>query len=192
MKRPDRRALGLALTAALVLAGGAGLAALAPLHEPQAETGAAGEAATQRHFDAAVLLLHARRFDDALAQLRRVLELSPGLPEAHANVGFALLGLQRPEAARDAFERAIALRAGQANAYYGLALAHESLGDLELALGAMRSYVHLGRGQDEEHLRRARAAMWEWEAQLAQRGATVSRTFPIPGSDSRSWGRSTP
>jgi tetratricopeptide (TPR) repeat protein len=184
--RPDRRALGLALTAALVLAGGLGLARLAPLHEPEAVAAADDE--LQRHFDAAVLLLHARRFDDALAPLRRVLELSPGLPEAHVNLGFALLGLRQPQAARDAFERAIALRAGQANAYYGLALAQESLGDLELALGAMRSYVHLGGSQDEAHLRRARAALWEWEAQRAQRR---DAPFPVPGSDSRSWGRTT-
>ncbi|TXC65209.1 hypothetical protein FSC37_00885 [Piscinibacter aquaticus] len=82
------------------------------------------------------------------------------MPEAHANLGFALLGLQQPDAARVAFERAIAFRPAQANAYYGLALAQESLGDLELALGAMRSYLHLGRSESEDHQRRARAALW--------------------------------
>ena len=35
--------------------------------------------------------------------------------------------------------------------------------------GAMRSYLHLARGESEAHLRRARAAVWEWESQLAQR-----------------------
>ncbi len=164
----DRRTVGFLLTCALVLAGGLGIAALSPVHEADAVPAVAlGE--TQRHFDAAVLLLHARRFDDARVLLQRVIELEPGLPEAHANLGFALLGAQQPQAARDAFERAIALRPAQANAYYGLALAQESLGDLELALGAMRSYLHLGRGESEDHQRRARAALWEWEAQLAER-----------------------
>lgn len=172
--RIDRRTAGFLLTCALVCAGGLGIAALAPMHEPEAQpAAAAGD--TQRLFDAAVLLLHGRRFDEARVLLLRVIELSPALPEAHANLGFALLGLQQPEAARVAFERAIALRPAQANAYYGLALAQESLGDLELALGAMRSYLHLGRSESDEHQRRARAALWEWEAQLAARRPPASR-----------------
>ncbi len=169
--RPDRRTAGFLLTCALVLAGGLALASLSPLHETEAEPEpiAAEASVTQRHFDAAVLLLHGRRFDEARVLLLRVIELSPALPEAHANLGFALLGLQQPEAARVAFERAILLRPQQANAYYGLALAQEALGDLELALGAMRSYLHLGQRESDEHQRRARAALWEWEAQLAAR-----------------------
>ena len=165
-RRMDRRTTGFLLTCALVLAGGLGVATLSPMHDPE-PVAAASE--TQRHFDAAVLLLHARRFDEAQVLLRRVIELSPSLPEAHTNLGFALLGLRQASAAREAFERAIALRPAQANAYYGLALAQESLGDLELALGAMRSYLHLGQRESEDHQRRARAALWEWETQLAER-----------------------
>lgn len=173
-RQGDRRGAGFLLTCALVLAGGLGLATLSPLHEPDAAPVPA-TSETQRHFDAAVLLLHARRFDDARVLLQRVIELSPALPEAHANLGFALLGLQQAEAARRAFERAIVLRPAQANAYYGLALAQESLGDLELALGAMRSYLHLGARESEAHQRRARAALWEWEAQLAARRPGAAR-----------------
>lgn len=173
-RRIDRRSVGFLLTCALVVAGGLGIAALSPMHEPDPEP-VATASQTQRHFDAAVLLLHARRFDDAQRMLQRVIELSPSLPEAHANLGFALLGLQQAGAARDAFERAIALRPAQANAYYGLALAQEALGDIELALGAMRSYLHLGQGESEDHQRRARAALWEWEAQIAARRKAPSR-----------------
>ncbi len=167
--RRDRRWLGLVLTAAVVLLGGAWFARLEPTHPaaPPAQEG--GE--LRRHFDAAVLLLHSRQYRDAQASLQRVLEIAPQLTEAHANMGFALLGLQQAEPARAAFERAIALKPDQANAYYGLALAHEAGGELELALGAMRSYLHLARSESEAHLRRARAAVWEWESQLAQRRA---------------------
>lgn len=170
-RRIDRRTVGFLLTCALVLAGGMGLTTLSSLHGPDAQPLAAPSPAsqTQRHFDGAVLLLHARRFAEARLLLQQLVELSPTLPEAHANLGFALLGLQQPGDARAAFERAIALRPAQANAYYGLALALESLGDLELALGAMRSYLHLGQQESEDHQRRARAALWEWEAQLAAR-----------------------
>lgn len=165
--RRDRRGLGLVLTAAAVLLGGAWLANLEPTHPAEPLVQERGD--LRRHFDAAVLLLHSRQYRDAQASLQRVLELAPQLPEAHANMGFALLGLQQAAPAREAFERAIALKADQANAYYGLALAHEAGGDLELALGAMRSYLHLARSESEEHLRRARAAVWEWESQIGQR-----------------------
>ncbi len=79
------------------------------------------------------------------------------------NLGFALLGAGRAAEARTAFDRATALRPAQANAYYGLALAHEASGDLAVATGAMRSYLHLAKHEDPKHLARARAALWEWE-----------------------------
>ena len=175
--RRDRRALGLLLTAAGVLLGGWGLATLAPTHGPSTVEAAhpAPAAELRQRFDTAALLLHARQFEPAASALRRVLELAPRLPEAHVNMGFALLGLQRAAEAQRYFESAATLKADQANAYYGLALTHEVQGDLELALGAMRSYLHLAHAQDEAHLRRARAALWEWETKLAERRASVKR-----------------
>lgn len=115
-----------------------------------------------RRFEQAVVMLHARRHDHAVTALHRVLELAPEMPEAHVNMGFALLGLKRYPAARDFFESALALRAGQLNAYYGLAIALEELRDLAGARGAMRTYVHLAP-PDDPFRRRAEAALWEWE-----------------------------
>jgi lipoprotein NlpI len=86
-------------------------------------------------------------------------------------MGFAMLGLKQPKLAHGFFENATRLRPDQANAYYGMALANEAAGDLELALGAMRSYLHLAQSEDEAHLRRARAALWEWETRLAEQRA---------------------
>lgn len=165
--RPDHRPLGIALALAAVLAGGLGLSQLGPTHSPQAVAVAPDE--LRRAFDASVVLLHAHRYEPAAVVLARVIELSPSLPEARVNMGYAQLGLKQPRLARQQFERAIALKADQANAYHGLALAHEAEQDLELALGAMRSYLHLARTEDEAHLRRARAAVWEWETQLLAR-----------------------
>ena len=190
-RRRDRRLLGIVVTSGAVLLGGAWIGMLGPTHapepigakapavdprdDPDAHAVAARQAEVRRRFDAAVLMLHAKQYEPAAAALHRVLELAPRMPEAHVNMGFAMLGLQRPKVARDFFESATALRADQANAYYGLALANEASGDLELALGAMRSYLHLARNEDEAHLRRARAALWEWEAKLAARRADPKR-----------------
>lgn len=130
---------------------------------PAAHAEQARAAEVKRRFDQAVLMLHARQYEHAVTALHRVLELSPRLPEAHANMGFALAGLKRWAAARDFFQGAIELEPRQANAYYGLGLASDALGDRALAKGAMRSYLHLARGENEAHLARARAALWEWE-----------------------------
>ena len=81
----------------------------------------------------------------------------------------ALLCLKRNREAVAFFEGATDLRPDQANAYYGLALAWEASGDLPMATGAMRSYLHLARQERPEHLSRARAALWEWDAARASK-----------------------
>lgn len=186
-RRRDRRLLGIVLTLSAVFAGGVTIATLGPTHPPELVTGSpakvdarsdpaghargAREAEVRRRFDAAVVMLQARQYEPAAAALHRVLELAPQMPEAHVNMGYAMLGLKKHAVARDFFEGATALKPDQANAYYGLALANEAGGDLELALGAMRSYLHLARAEDEAHLRRARAALWEWETKLTEQRA---------------------
>jgi tetratricopeptide (TPR) repeat protein len=133
-------------------------------------------AEVQRRFEQAVVMLHARQYEHALTALHRVLALAPQLPEAHVNMGFALLGLERAREARDFFDAAIALQPRQANAYYGLALAWEASGDIPMATGAMRSYLHLARDERPAHLKRARAALWEWE----QAGVGKGNGSPTP------------
>lgn len=171
----DRRALGLALTLVLVLGGGVWFANLPAPHGAGAPDSEAQGQALQRRFDEAVVLLHARQYGPAEQSLQQVLTLAPAMPEAHVNLGFALLGQQRAPDARRAFETAIDLRPAQANAYYGLALSHEAAQDLELAIGSMRSYLHLAQQEDPAHLARARAALWEWESELARRRAAPQR-----------------
>ena len=164
------------LTVAAVLAGGWGLDRPAPSPPPASAPVAPSVqdlASLRRHFDQAVLLLHAGRHAEAVTALRQVLALAPRLPEAHVNLGFALLGLRQPQAARDHFDHATTLAPGQANAYYGLAMAWEALSDLPMATGAMRSYLHLARDERPEHLARARAALWTWE-QARRPGAAAS------------------
>ena len=115
-----------------------------------------------RRFEQAVLMLHAEQYDYAIAALHRILEIAPTMPEAHVNMGFALLGSNNPEAAHDFFQSAIELRPTQANAYWGLAVSLELLCDLEGAMGAMRTYLHLAE-PNEKFITRAKSALWEWE-----------------------------
>jgi len=131
--------------------------------EPQSEV----EAKVMERFQQGVALLHAKRYEYAITALDSVLSMAPNMPEAYVNMGYAFLGLEEYGPARGAFEKALSIKLDQVNAYYGLAVAFENMGELEAALGAMRSYIHLSK-PDDPYLTRARAALWEWEAQLGR------------------------
>jgi len=118
-------------------------------------------------FQQAVVMLHAGEYENAITALHRVLELSPKMPEAYVNMGFALFGLERYKAAQDFFQAATDIRPYQGNAYWGIAISLEKLGDLQGALGAMRTYIHLAKPNDP-YVTRARSALWEWETILAR------------------------
>lgn len=188
--RRDVRAAAIALTTLLTVATGLVIAwwpsefgtvtAKGGLKDPVAHVQQKQKEEIAREFAEGVRLLAAKDYQAAASALHRVLELSPRMPEAHVNMGFAMIGLQKHAFARDFFESAIALRTHQMNAYYGLAVALEALGDLEGALGAMRTYVHRGN-PDDPFLPKANAAIWEWEAALAKtRAAGPPPTAAIP------------
>jgi Flp pilus assembly protein TadD len=163
-----------ALTFGAIALGGLAFQAIESPHRPVAAAAQLPhQADVKRLFDAAVVMLHAHQYEHAVTALHRVLAYAPQMPEAHVNMGFALMGLNRGREARGFFEAASALAPMQANAYYGLALVHDAEGDRPAALGAMRTYVHLARTERPEHLARARAALWEWEA--AASGARAGR-----------------
>jgi len=116
-------------------------------------------------FQQALAMLHAKQYDFAIKALHRVIELAPTMAEAYVNMGYALIGKQDFQAAADFFSVAIELKPYQANAYWGLAISMEQLGELEAALGAMRTFIHLSPPNDP-FLRKARSALWEWESSL--------------------------
>ena len=139
--------------------------------EPSAGAAAHVQAMQRTRFDTgfrqAVVMLHARQYEHAATALHALLKIAPEVPEVHVNMGFALLGLSRHAEARDFFAGAAELAPAQANAYYGLAVSLDGLGDRAGALGAMRTYVHLTT-PDDPWLPRARAALWEWQAKEAK------------------------
>ncbi|HWJ96501.1 MAG TPA: tetratricopeptide repeat protein [Telluria sp.] len=147
------------------------------------------EQALKRRFDAAVALLNARQYDEAASAWHEVLAIAPKLPEAHVNLGYSLIGLKQYGLARDFFNSALELNKNQTNAYFGLALALDELGDREGALGAMRAYVHLAPKGDR-YRAKAEAAIWEWEAARSA-GAAVPENgnapleYPIRGKKLR-------
>lgn len=115
-----------------------------------------------QRFQQGVAMLHAKQFDHALTSFHRVLELAPEMPEAYVNTGFALLGKREFSAAADFFDEATTLRHEQFNAYYGLAVALEGMGNMRGATEAMRTYLHRAPANDPFRAK-AEAALWEWD-----------------------------
>jgi len=123
-------------------------------------------------YTAAVRHMQMAEYEQALSLWHQLLLTNPEIPEIKVNMGFSLFELEQYVTARDFFIAAMEQNAYQANAYYGLAITSEKLGDLEGAIGAMRSFLHLADDDTEKKfLRKARAALWEWEAQLSPKPA---------------------
>ncbi len=191
----DRRPLALLLTVAGVLLGGLLIAHYDDIVDTLQSLRLRGHVEMQRRaeldqrFSQGVVMLHAHRYDNAAEAFHRVLQLSPRLPEAHVNMGFALVGLKQWRGAHDFFASAIELKPEQANAYYGLAVALEGMGDLPGALGAMRTYVHRSP-RDDPYRRKAEAAIWEWQDQLQR--AQQASTAPASEHDADEAGSQSP
>lgn len=136
----------------------------------------ADEQSLDSAFQAAVQAMQSADHEAALLLWHPLLVSHPHIQEIKVNMGFSLYYLGRIEAARDFFLEALEQNAFQANAYYGLAMCHEKMGDLEMALGAMRSYIHLADEEENpQFIRKAQSALWEWqEALKMQRPTAVS------------------
>ena len=185
-RRIDRRRTVIPLALGITVLGGALLSAYLSRNAAEpVEPAAAVVANTQTHeflddeparrahqsFQQGVAMLQAGQFDYAVAAMHEVLAIYPALPEAHANMGYALLGAGDAGAAADFFNSATDLRPSLHNAYYGLALAERENGNDTAALAAMQAYAHLA-AEDERHLPRAKEIIWELPAKTGGEGKT--------------------
>ncbi len=118
----------------------------------------------QQAFKDAVTLMENQHYHQSLPFWHKVLKLAPTLPEAHVNLGFVMLELERLAEAEKSFNQALQYRPQQANAYWGLALVYEKQNKLPEGIGAMRTYLHFSN--DETYKNKARSALWEWEAKI--------------------------
>ena len=127
-------------------------------------------------------LMQTKRYDAAMDVINRAGSLAPDYPRSYLHMGRALQGKGDHAAARFFFERAIDLDTQFADAYFGYAEASEELGDLEAAIGGMRSYLHVVDNPDPFRLKvaQARSAIWEWEAKLGRGPWGPTRGIP-PG-----------
>ena len=124
----------------------------------------------------------AKRYDDALRKLDSARPAILAHPEAYVLVGRALEGKKDYPNAQAFYNAALDRDPTLAEAYWGMATTAEAMGDLEFALGGMRSFLKTVPDPDPFRLKvaQARSAIWEWESQLG-RGPWGPTRGIIPG-----------
>lgn len=114
-------------------------------------------------FNRALSHMQKKQYPQAVMLWNQLLLINDSIPEVHVNQGFSLFEMGHIKPASEHFQFALELNSFQVNAYYGLAICLEKMGDIEAATGAMRSYIHLADDSDP-FIRKARSALWEWES----------------------------
>lgn len=121
-------------------------------------------------FGEARSLIKNKQYDDAIRLLDNARPQLQQYTEAYLVLGKALEGRREYAVARDFYVAATARDPYLADAYWGIATTSERLGELDSALGAMRTYLHTEPDGDPQRLRiaQARSAIWEWESKLGR------------------------
>lgn len=127
------------------------------------------------YFDSALTHMQNRQYPQAVLVWNELLLINDTMPEVHVNQGFSLFEMGHIEPASRHFQRALELNSYQVNAYYGLAICFEKMGEMEAAMGAMRSFIHLADDNDP-FIRKARSALWEWESRTLKSDITDNPT----------------
>lgn len=92
-------------------------------------------------------LVQAKRYDEAITELRKVSEISPEHATVRANLALALFQARRYAEARIEFRRLLDLQPDLVVGYYFLAICHDNLGEL---MDAMANYQEFIRRADPE------------------------------------------
>lgn len=125
---------------------------------------------TERILQAAKAQIKAKRYDAAIVMMNDARELLKADTRSYLLMANALEGKKDYGIARDFYVAAIDRDLLYADAYWGVATTSEALGELDTALGAMRSFLHVQPNADPEKLKivQARSAIWEWESKLGR------------------------
>jgi hypothetical protein len=98
-------------------------------------------ASAEAWFQQGLSLMRSARLQEAIEAFRRSLEMDPNSAVARTNLGFCLFDLHRYAQAIEVFEQTLERSPQHFDALYGLALAHQNLGQRDEAIAAWRRYI---------------------------------------------------
>jgi tetratricopeptide (TPR) repeat protein len=130
--------------------------------------------------------LEHKKWQEAEAICRRLLEAFPDSAEAHNSLGLALSGMRRYAPAKKQLRRAIELAPQKASYYNNLCIAHYRTGELDIAIDLARRAVKLTPDVAATHVNLSFALLargdfidgwseYEWRLRAAEVRATVLR-----------------
>ncbi len=95
-------------------------------------------------------LIDSGKYEEAYADYQKLLERFPNDPDALVNYGLLALRFQHPEAAIDAWNKALEIDANQLNAHLYLAQAYDATGAYASGARHWKAYLdHAGAGQGD-------------------------------------------
>ncbi len=104
-----------------------------------------------RAFDTAWELANAGRYDEAVAEWNKALDLSPGDARAHSNLGAALVRLARWDEAMAQWRKALEADPGLTEAHNNLGIALARKGMIDEAIVHLRTALEANPGSAEVH-----------------------------------------
>lgn len=141
-------------------------------------------------YASAVKARQAQHFDEAADLLKRALALKPDNADALVQLGFAELGRNDLQAARDAFSKALSLAPTYRDASFGMAEVEFRSGNLDTALPLAEQVAQADPGNADaaklvENIRKAKQAAASRPKPAAAAPAVVKKTHrrmdPVPG-----------
>ncbi len=111
------------------------------------------------HMNLAAILGNLGRFDEAEVSARRGVELAPEDPSMHTTLGNVHLRQGRAREARADFEAGRTLRPRDVEAWYGIGLADEALGDVDSARVSLAQALALARERAPGRVRQIETAL---------------------------------
>ncbi len=96
--------------------------------------------------DLGSLLFVMERHDEAIEVLKRGLDVAPMMPELSIQLGYIFLHRRDCAGAKSAFARALGIAPNSPEALFGIAKAHQEVGENEAAAGYLRRYLMLRPG----------------------------------------------
>jgi tetratricopeptide (TPR) repeat protein len=88
-----------------------------------------------------MLLIAMKSYDEAIDTLKRALQIAPMLTELSLQLGYVLLQVRDFAGAKAAFARALGISPASPDALFGVAKAHQELGENNEAIGFFRRYL---------------------------------------------------
>ena len=137
------------------------------------------------YYDYSQMLYNNKKYTEAVAIYKKIIEAQPNNAQAHNNLGNCLQNLDNLPDAIQAYEAAIKLKADYSEAFTHLGLALRSLGEKEKAVSALKSAIKHNEGNSNAYLYLSELKTFESnDPQVEKMTTLIGKTETAPSDKS--------